>query len=73
MLTIRRSYLAMNRRPLLSALSPDQLMARAMEYRRMALTASKEETQEALIRLALRLVKMATWRKENERRSANDP
>ena len=50
----------------LSALSSDQLMARAMEYRRMALTATTAETQEALIQLALRFVMLATRRKVGE-------
>ena len=43
--------------------SADQLMAKAMDYRRMALTATTTETQEALIKLAIRLVSLATQRK----------
>jgi hypothetical protein len=47
----------------LSERSADQLMAQAMDYRRMALTATTIETQEALIKLAIRLVSLATQRK----------
>lgn len=50
----------------LSERSADQLMAQAMDYRRMALTATAIETQEALIKLAIRLVSLATQRKRGE-------
>ena len=50
----------------LSERSADQLIARAMDYRRMALTATTIETQEALIKLAIRLVSLATQRKRGE-------
>ena len=50
----------------LSERSADQLMAQAMDYRRMALTATTIETQEALIKLAIRLVSLATQRKVEE-------
>ena len=50
----------------LSERSADQLMAQAMDYRRMALTATTIETQEALIKLAIRLVSLATQRKRGE-------
>jgi hypothetical protein len=51
----------------LSERSASQLMAQAMDYRRMALTATTIETQEALIKLAIRLVSLATQRKRGER------
>ena len=47
----------------LSERSTDQLMAEAMDYRRMALAATTPETREALLRLAIRLVALATRRK----------
>ena len=50
----------------LSERSADQLMAQAMDYRRMALTATTIETREALIKLAIRLVSLATQRKRAE-------
>jgi hypothetical protein len=50
----------------LSERSADQLMAQAMDYRRMALTATTIETQEALLMLAIRLVSLATQRKRRE-------
>ena len=50
----------------LSERSANQLMAQAMDYRRMALTATTIETQEGLIRLAIRLVSLATQRKREE-------
>jgi hypothetical protein len=50
--------------------SADQLMAQAMEYRRMALTATTVETREALIKLAIRLVALATLRKAGVARNS---
>ena len=46
--------------------SADQLMVQAMDYRRMALTATTIETQEALLMLAIGLVSLATQRKRRE-------
>jgi hypothetical protein len=48
----------------LSERSANQLMEQAMDYRRMALTATTIETQEALLMLAIRLVSLATLRKQ---------
>jgi hypothetical protein len=39
-------------------------MDRTMQYRRMALTASTPEVREALIRVAIRYVTLATHRKK---------
>jgi hypothetical protein len=50
----------------LSERSADRLMAQAMDYRRMALTATTIETQESLIKLAIRLVSLAAQRKREE-------
>jgi len=44
-----------NFRPRLSDLSTAQLLARALEYRRMAATATTAEIMAALLRLARRL------------------
>jgi hypothetical protein len=61
--------LPMNHPAPLSTLSPDQLMARGMEYRRMGLTATTVEARESLFLLALRFVDLATLRKVEERRA----
>jgi hypothetical protein len=53
--------------PPLSALTSGELMARAMEYRRMALTATSAEAREGLIQLAIEFVALATQRKWEER------
>ncbi len=45
-------------------------MARAMEYRRMALTATSPEVQAALIKLAIRFVALATQCKLEARGAA---
>jgi hypothetical protein len=50
----------------LARLTADQLMTRAMAYRRMALTATTTDIREALIRLAIRFVALATKRKMEE-------
>jgi hypothetical protein len=60
------SVSAMRQHQPLSERSGNQLMAQAMDYRRMALTATTIETQEALMRLAIRLVSLATQRKREE-------
>jgi hypothetical protein len=52
----------MEPRPPLSALTVDQLMGRAHEYRRMAGTASTIEVRDALNRLAVRLARLAAER-----------
>jgi hypothetical protein len=54
----------MNKQPRspLSALSPDQLMERAREYRRMAANASTVETRDALNPLTMRFAMLATRR-----------
>jgi hypothetical protein len=49
-------------RPTLSALTVDQLMDRAQEYRRMAATATTVETRDALNPLAVRLAMLAARR-----------
>jgi hypothetical protein len=60
---------AMDNMPPISTLSADQLMARAMKYRRMAQLANTIEAQEALIKLAIRFVSRATQRKLEERQT----
>ena len=45
--------------PTLSDLTPDQLLERAREYRRMAATATTVETRDALSRLAVRFAMRA--------------
>ena len=57
---------AMRKHQPLSERSANQLMAQAMDYRRMALTATTIETQEALLMLAIRLVSLAILRKRRE-------
>jgi hypothetical protein len=49
-------------RPPLSALSADQLMERAQQYRWMAATATTVEVRDALNRLAMRLAMLAARR-----------
>jgi hypothetical protein len=51
--------------------SPDQLMAEAMNYRCMEISAATPETREALLRLAIRLVALATRRKLEPTRRDN--
>ena len=46
-------------RPLLSELSPEELLDRASQYRNMAMYASTTDVRDALIRLAERLE--TTW------------
>jgi hypothetical protein len=55
---------SMCQHPPLTEWSADQLMAHAMDYRRMALSAATVETREALIGLATRLVALAIQRKQ---------
>lgn len=49
----------MAKRPCLSEMSPADLLARAVEYRRMAATATTAEVRDALLRIAKRLADMA--------------
>jgi hypothetical protein len=52
----------MNQRPPLSALTPDQLMERAREYRRMAAAATTAQTRDALNALAVPFATLAAHR-----------
>jgi hypothetical protein len=58
----------MDHAPPLAARSADQLIAQAMEYRRMALAATMTETREALLELAIGFVALAAQRKKEEGR-----
>jgi hypothetical protein len=53
---------SMHPRPPLSALTSEQLMERAREYRRMAASATTAQTRDALNVLAVRLVMLAAER-----------
>jgi hypothetical protein len=53
----------MDHSPPLAACPPEELMAEAMECRRMALNATSMGEQEALLGLAITLVTLATQRK----------
>jgi hypothetical protein len=51
-------------RPLLSELTPEELLARAAQYRNMAMYASTIDIRDALIRLAEQFEAMAEERRQ---------
>jgi len=56
----------MDARPPLSGLTADQLRVRAAEFRGMATTATTAETRDALLRLVVRLERLAIRREHEE-------